>query len=58
MPSATTVEYTNKIHYTQGDSVLDGLYLVLRQTNDPTITSIIKDAIAEIKRLRYELENK
>lgn len=58
MPSATTIEYTNKIHYAQRDPVLDGLYLVLRQTNDPVLTSIIKGAIAEIKRLRFELENK
>ena len=56
MPSSTTIQYVDV--YTESDPVLDGLYLVLRQTNDPILRSIIKDAIDEIKRLRAELENK
>jgi len=58
MPSSTTIEYVEHLGYTESDPVLDGLYLVLRQTNDPVLRSIIKDAIDEIKRLRAELENK
>ena len=56
MPSSTTIQYVDL--YIESDSILDGLYLVLRQTNDPVLASIIKDAIVEIKRLRSELENK